>query len=68
MHLKEGKLIHADETKVSIKGLEGYVWAFTTLQEVIYIYSETREGNTPCEVLTDSLGYWCLISMPLTMQ
>ncbi len=56
IRLKEGKLIHADETKVSIKGLEGYVWAFTTLQEVIYIYSETRDGNTPCEVLDGFSG------------
>lgn len=54
--LKKGILIHADETKVSIKGLEGYVWAFTNLQEVIYIYSETRDGSTPCEVLDGFSG------------
>jgi hypothetical protein len=54
--LKNCKLIHADETKVSIKGLEGYVWAFTTLQEVMYVYSDTRDGNTPCEVLDGFSG------------
>jgi predicted RecB family nuclease len=47
IRLKNGKLIHADETKVSIKGFEGYVWAFTTLQEVIYVYSETRDEVDP---------------------
>jgi hypothetical protein len=54
--LKKGRLIHGDETKVSIKGLEGYVWAFTNLQEVIYVYSETRDGNTPCEMLNEFSG------------
>jgi len=54
--LRNGNLIHADETKVSIKGFEGYVWAFTNLQEVIYIYSETRDGNTPCEALVGFSG------------
>jgi predicted RecB family nuclease len=54
--LRNGILIHADETKVSIKGLEGYVWAFTNLQEVIYIYSDTRDGHTPCEALNGFAG------------
>lgn len=54
--LKKGTLIHADETKVSIKGVEGVVWAFTSLQEVIYIYSETRDGDTPCETLNGFAG------------
>jgi len=54
--LKNGSLIHSDETKVSIKGLEGYVWTFTNLQEVIYVYSETRDGNTPYEILDGFSG------------
>ena len=40
-----GKLIHADETKVSIGGKGAYVWVFTNLEEVIYYYTETREGD-----------------------
>jgi hypothetical protein len=36
---------------VSIKGETGYVWVFTNLEEVAYIYSSTREGNTSAEIL-----------------
>lgn len=49
--IKNGRLIHADETKVSIKGKTGYVWAFTNLEEVAYIYSSTRDGGTPEGIL-----------------
>jgi predicted RecB family nuclease len=41
--LMKGKLIHADETKASIRGQTGYVWVFTSLEEVIYVWAETRE-------------------------
>jgi hypothetical protein len=43
--IKAGDLVHVDETKVSIKGVHCYVWAFTNLQEVVYVYSDTREGG-----------------------
>ena len=42
--LAHGKLIHADETHVSVKGIDSYVWVFTSMDDVIYIWSETREG------------------------
>jgi transposase-like protein len=42
-----GSLIHADETKVSIGGKEAFVWAFTNMEEVAYLYTETREGGLP---------------------
>jgi len=54
--LRRGRLIHADETKVSIKGIHGYVWAFTNLQEVIFIYSETREGEHLADALEGFTG------------
>ena len=54
--LLKGRLIHADETKVSIKGIGGYVWAFTSLQEVIYKYSDTREDKTAQETLAGFEG------------
>src|SRR5207253_640288 len=41
--LRRGSLIHADETKVLVKGHSGYVWAFTNLEEVVYAYTPTRE-------------------------
>jgi hypothetical protein len=40
-----GKLIHADETKTNIKGKDAFVWVFTNLEEVVYYYTETREGD-----------------------
>jgi hypothetical protein len=51
--LVKGQLIHADETKVCIKGsgTGGYVWVFASLMGVVYVYSPTREGN----VIIDSL-------------
>ena len=43
--LVKGNLIHADETKANVKGQSGYVWVFTNLQEVVYIYADTREAD-----------------------
>lgn len=49
-----GKLAHADETRVPIGGNEGYVWVFTNLEDVAFVYSETREAST----LQDALGHF----------
>ena len=46
-----GKLVHADETKVAIDGKDGYVWVFTNLGDVAFVYSETREAGTVQDVL-----------------
>jgi hypothetical protein len=35
-----------DETNVTVDGKTGYVWALTNLEEIIYIYSETRDATT----------------------
>ena len=43
--LSPGRLVHADETHVTIKGKRAYVWVFTNMHEVAYVYSETREGE-----------------------
>lgn len=40
-----GKVIHADETKVSVQGVDGFVWVFTSMEEVVYVYADTREGD-----------------------
>jgi predicted RecB family nuclease len=53
--LRRGYLIHADETKVALKGHSGYVWAFTNLEEVVYAYTPTREGTIIGDVL-DGFG------------
>jgi len=49
--IANGNLIHIDETKVHIIGKSGYVWVLTNHEEVAYLYTETREGNTPHEIL-----------------
>ncbi len=41
-----GSVIHADETTVNMKGIgRVYVWVFTNLEEVIYLYRPSREGG-----------------------
>jgi len=54
--LCSGRLLHADETKVSVKGKTAFVWVFANLEEVAYIYSETREGDLLHGLLKDFTG------------
>ena len=54
--IRHGNLVHADEAKATVKGKAGYVWVFTSLEEVIYIYSDSREGSVAKEVLKDFHG------------
>jgi predicted RecB family nuclease len=39
-----GKVLHVDETEVRLHTGKGYVWVFTNLEEVVFIYRPTREG------------------------
>ena len=55
-HLVSGTLLHIDETHVSIQGKTGYVWVFTNLRDVAYIYAESREGAFLQEMLKDFKG------------
>jgi hypothetical protein len=43
--LQRGSLIHADETKVTVRNTTGYVWAFANLDEAVYVYTPTREKS-----------------------
>ena len=51
-----GKLIHADETKISVGGRSAFVWVITNLDEVAYLYSETREGEMIQSLMRDFHG------------
>lgn len=51
-----GPLVHADETKVNLHGQDGYVWVFTNLEEAVYLYSPSREGEIVQRVLKDFDG------------
>jgi hypothetical protein len=54
--LRRGSLIHADETKVRVKSHAGYVWAFRNLEEVVYVYTPTREGTIVEQMLDGFTG------------
>jgi len=49
--IKQGPFVHVDETAVSIRGNKAYIWAFSNLDEVVYLYSDSREG----QLLKDTL-------------
>jgi hypothetical protein len=51
-----GKLIHADETKAKVEGRDGYVWVFTSLEEVAFVYRATREAEFLHEMLKTFKG------------
>ena len=51
-----GKLVHADETRVNVAGKVGYVWAFANLEEVVYVYAPSREGDLVQTLLKDFKG------------
>lgn len=44
--LVKGPLLHIDETSVWLRGhLTGYVWVFTSMESVVFMYRSTREGE-----------------------
>lgn len=54
--LLHGKLVHADETHLATRKGNGYVWVFTSMEEVVYVWSATREGNVAEEFLSGFQG------------
>ena len=46
-----GALVHADETRAIVAGKDAYVWVFTSLEDVAFVYSAGREASTPQNVL-----------------
>jgi len=51
-----GALLHVDETEVQLKDGKGYVWVFANIEEVVYLYRPTREGDFLRELLKDFHG------------
>ena len=43
--LVTGSILYADETQVHFQRGKGYVWVFTNLDAVLYVYTPTRDGN-----------------------
>jgi predicted RecB family nuclease len=55
--LVHGAVIHADETEVHLKQRgKGYVWVFTNLEEVVFMYRQSREGSFLHDLLKDFHG------------
>src|ERR1700693_4170823 len=54
--LCSGHLLHVDETSISVRGFSGYVWVLTSMEEVAYFFTPTREGNTIQELLKNFSG------------
>ncbi len=52
----KGNLIHADETRIRLHAKAAYVWVFVTFREVVYFYSETREGSLVQSALGEFKG------------
>jgi predicted RecB family nuclease len=52
----QSPFIHADETKVNIRGVEQYVWVFTDGKHVVFKLTPTRESEIVHEFLGDYAG------------
>ncbi len=50
-HLRESPFVHADETRLSIRGVDHYVWVFTDGRHVVFRLTETRETAVVQELL-----------------
>jgi len=51
-----GRLVHVDETPIVTKGKRAYVWVFCNFEEVVYVYSDTREAKTMQDILNGFKG------------
>ncbi len=52
-----GKLLHADETPVSVRGISSaYVWVFTNMVSVFYLFRPNREADFLKELLEGFQG------------
>ena len=54
--LCSGRLLHVDETKVNLRDKDGFVWVFANMEDVAYVYSDTREGDLLQTMLKDFKG------------
>jgi hypothetical protein len=51
-----GAVIHADETHANLQSAKGYVWVLANMEEVVYLYKPTREGDFLHELLKGFRG------------
>jgi hypothetical protein len=51
-----GNLLHIDETQVTLRVGKGYVWVLTNLEDVVFMYRPTREGDFLHKLLKNFRG------------
>jgi predicted RecB family nuclease len=54
--LCNGTLLHVDETKISLRHDDGFVWVLASMEDVVYFYTEKREGDYIQSLLKDFKG------------
>ena len=66
--IAKGALVHADETKGVVIGGGHYVWVFTNLTTVAYVYAESRESTILDVCSMGLVAYLYPIFTPLTTR
>src|SRR5262249_8948955 len=51
-----GAIIHADETPANLQKGKGYVWVLANMEEVVYLYKRSREGDFLHQLLKGFTG------------
>ena len=54
--LVSGTLLHADETTLNLKKSKCYVWVFTNMEEVVFVYRPDRNASFLHDLLKDFQG------------
>ena len=54
--IAQSEFVHADETRLNIRGKDQYVWVFTDGEHVAFRLTETREGSVVQEFLAGYQG------------
>jgi predicted RecB family nuclease len=54
--LLSGDILHLDETNVNFRHGKGYVWVVANMENVVYVYRPTRDGDWLHELLCNFKG------------
>ena len=54
--IRKGPLVHADETPARMVGKSAVVWVLASMEEVVFLYADSREGDMVHEVLKGFQG------------
>jgi transposase len=59
--IRQSEVIYIDETGMSLDGDQGWIWAFTTPEETLYVVAESRGSTVLEEVLGEDLDEYQVI-------